>query len=130
MIESEDKLLTDEEIKKITYEFYHEESAVAYVRHAHPEWLNGRIAQAQLDKILEGGWKDKPTEKGWWWTKIEIWLDNKRHIQYQRFTGFLNPIYFQNVDTAIIDGSEIDFGKLPEGKWSKAIVPNPPKEGE
>ena len=62
------------------------------------------VAQAQLDKILNQPWLDKPDSPGWWWFKPN---SNKF------------PTQIEARDIMIY---ELDGRKLSQGKWQKAYV--------
>ena len=70
------------------------------------------IAQAQLDKVLNQPWLDRPNSKGLWY-KAEKLATGKWHM-----STTLHRVTFL----------ELTKYNMPHIKWQKAIVPEPLKE--
>lgn len=94
-----DLLLTDEEIFQLTFNcsrFPSQQRAGEYAK---------KIAQAQLDKILNQPWLDKPDSEGWWWP---------RHLKS------LMPAEY------ITEGMIVNWDYLAQSnvkEWQRALVP-------
>ncbi len=76
-------------------------------------------AKAQLDKLLNGKWLDKPDSEGWWW-----FLKDGYSVPFSAFVDI------QENDVLVCSNWKAEwlhFDKL-KGKWQKAIVPNPPSK--
>jgi len=84
-------------------------------------------AQAQLDKILNQPWLDKPDSEGWWWFI-------GKYFQYQT-TWFDLNLYCVEIKTNekvdalySVQYHDVEPFLKYKGKWQKAIVPEPPEE--
>lgn len=103
-------LLTPEE--EIEYRRNHPKDNLTWLV-ACPEWYRDLLCQAQLNKVLNQPKLDKPDGEGWWWYQPS---KGDSHMR----PGFL---YLLNASYARLDETPVDIDEFPNGKWSKAIVP-------
>jgi hypothetical protein len=113
-----EKLLLDKQTKaeiatEAVMEDFPEEYAVDKACEAqHLKTLNG---------ILNGEWLDKPDSEGWWWFAIQLSYSTKYKIDScWHIVDFRGK--YHAADSGMLDISEWN------GKWQKAIVPNPPEK--
>ncbi len=109
LMNREEWLLTIEELEKLQEYQEPNNQSLGYERN---------IAQAQLDKVLNQLWLDKPDCGGWWWFQPPQYSSHMR----PGFFYLLNPSYIR------INEVSVCIENFPKGKWQKASVPKTSKE--